>query len=108
MVRLILVLKINSLTRAHSGVTLGLIDALTALLEHEVYPLIPSQGSVGASGDLAPLAHLSTVLLGVGQVRVGGRLMPAADGLRHAGASVGPLGWRAFRRQPHTFLTSPP
>jgi histidine ammonia-lyase len=84
-VRLILVLKINSLARAHSGVTLGLIDALIALLEHEIYPVIPSQGSVGASGDLAPLAHLSTVLLGVGRVRVHGKLLSAAEGLRLAG-----------------------
>ncbi len=71
-VRLILVLKINALARGHSGVTLGLVDALLALLEHEVYPLIPAQGSVGASGDLAPLAHLSATLLGIGHVRVNG------------------------------------
>ena len=86
-VRLILALKINALARGHSGVTLGLIEALLALLQHEVYPLIPSQGSVGASGDLAPLAHLSTVLLGLGQVRVRGGVVPAADGLRQAGLS---------------------
>jgi histidine ammonia-lyase len=84
-VRLILALKINALARGHSGVTLGLIEALLALLQHEVYPVIPSQGSVGASGDLAPLAHLSAVLLGLGQVRVRGVILPAADGLRHAG-----------------------
>ena len=84
-VRLILALKINALARGHSGVTMGLMAALLALLEHEVYPLIPAQGSVGASGDLAPLAHLSTVLLGLGQVRVRGTVMPASDGLRIAG-----------------------
>jgi histidine ammonia-lyase len=84
-VRLILVLKINALARGHSGVTLGLIDALSALLEHEVYPLIPAQGSVGASGDLAPLAHMSTVLLGIGRVRVRGKELPATEGLRLAG-----------------------
>lgn len=84
-VRLILALKINALARGHSGVTIGLVEALLALLEHEVYPVIPAQGSVGASGDLAPLAHLSAALLGVGQVRVAGIPMPAADGLRHAG-----------------------
>ncbi len=71
-VRLILALKINALARGHSGVTLGLVDALLALLEHEVYPMIPAQGSVGASGDLAPLAHLSATLLGIGHVRVNG------------------------------------
>jgi histidine ammonia-lyase len=84
-VRLILALKINALARGHSGVTPGLIEALLALLEHEVYPVIPSQGSVGASGDLAPLAHLSAALLGLGQVRARGVLVPAAEGLRQAG-----------------------
>jgi histidine ammonia-lyase len=84
-VRLILALKINALARGHSGVTQALLDALAALLEHEVYPLIPAQGSVGASGDLAPLAHLGTILLGIGSVRVGGIVMPAAAGLRIAG-----------------------
>jgi histidine ammonia-lyase len=84
-VRLILALKINALARGHSGVTLGLIDALAALLEHEVYPVIPAQGSVGASGDLAPLAHMSAVLLGIGHVRVRGEVLPATDGLRLAG-----------------------
>jgi histidine ammonia-lyase len=84
-VRLTLALKINSLARGHSGVSLAVIDALQALLAHEVYPVIPGQGSVGASGDLAPLAHLSAVLLGVGEVRIGGQRLPAAEGLRRAG-----------------------
>jgi histidine ammonia-lyase len=84
-VRLILALKINALARGHSGISMGVIDALLALLEHEVYPLIPAQGSVGASGDLAPLAHLSTVLLGIGQVRTGGAVLSAAEGLAVAG-----------------------
>jgi histidine ammonia-lyase len=92
-VRLIIALKINALARGHSGVTMSVIDALLALLEHEVYPVIPAQGSVGASGDLAPLAHLSTVLLGIGQVRVQGTVLPAADGLRLAGLK--PLRLRA-------------
>jgi histidine ammonia-lyase len=83
-VRLILVLKINALARGYSGISMEVIDALLALLEHEIYPVIPAQGSVGASGDLAPLAHLSTVLLGIGQVRVRGRLLPAAEGLKLA------------------------
>jgi histidine ammonia-lyase len=84
-VRLVLALKINALTRGYSGVTQGLIDALSALLENEVYPVIPAQGSVGASGDLAPLAHMSTVLLGTGFVRVRGKVLPAMEGLRLAG-----------------------
>ena len=92
-VRLILVLKINALARGHSGISMAVIDALLALLEHEVYPIIPAQGSVGASGDLAPLAHLSTVLLGIGQVRVHGAVLPAAEGLARAGLE--PLKLRA-------------
>ena len=87
-VRLSLALKINALARGHSGVTLMLIDALAALLEHEVYPVIPAQGSVGASGDLAPLAHMSAVLLGFGSVRVHGQVLPAAEGLRLAGLNT--------------------
>jgi histidine ammonia-lyase len=92
-VRLILALKINALARGHSGISMPVIDALLALLQHEVYPLIPAQGSVGASGDLAPLAHLSTILLGIGEVRVRGKVLPAADGLRLAG--LAPLKLRA-------------
>jgi histidine ammonia-lyase len=92
-VRLILALKINALARGHSGITMAVIDALLALLEHEVYPLIPAQGSVGASGDLAPLAHLSTVLLGIGQVRMRGVTLPATEGL--AAAGLQPLKLRA-------------
>jgi histidine ammonia-lyase len=84
-VRLILALKINALARGHSGVTLTLVKALMALLEHEVYPLIPAQGSVGASGDLAPLAHLSATLLGIGRVRIQGKEHSALEGLRAAG-----------------------
>ncbi len=84
-VRLILAQKVNALARGYSGVSVELLDALLALLAHEIYPVIPSQGSVGASGDLAPLAHLGAVLLGVGSVRVRGRLLPAAEGLRLAG-----------------------
>jgi histidine ammonia-lyase len=84
-VRLILALKVNALARGFSGISAELVDGLLALLAHEVYPVIPAQGSVGASGDLAPLAHLSTVLLGIGEVRVGGRLLPAAEGLAIAG-----------------------
>jgi histidine ammonia-lyase len=91
-VRLILVLKIASLLKGYSGVRLKTVRALCALLEHGVYPCIPGKGSVGASGDLAPLAHLSAVLLGVGEVRVGGQRMPAARGLELAGLKPLELG----------------
>ncbi len=84
-VRLVLVLKINALARGHSGVSRQLVEALITLVNREIYPMSPAQGSVGASGDLAPLAHMSLALLGHGEVRVGGRIVPAAEGLRHAG-----------------------
>ena len=88
-VRLVLLLKVASLARGYSGVRPELVDAMLALLGAEVYPCIPSKGSVGASGDLAPLAHLSAALLGLGEVRHGGRVIAAAKGLRIAG--VAPL-----------------
>jgi histidine ammonia-lyase len=84
-VRLVLVLKIASLAQGYSGVRAQTLQALQALLRAEVYPLIPSQGSVGASGDLAPLAHLSAALLGVGAVRHRGRTLSARRGLALAG-----------------------
>jgi histidine ammonia-lyase len=80
-VRLILVLKINSLARGYSGVRMQTIDALIRLYNAKIYPCIPQQGSVGASGDLAPLAHLSAILLGVGEARHEGKIISAADAL---------------------------
>ena len=85
MVRLIMVLKINSLARGFSGIRLSLIEALIALVNAEVYPLIPAKGSVGASGDLAPLAHMSLTLLGEGKARWQGEWLPATDALKKAG-----------------------
>lgn len=84
-VRLILILKINSLARGFSGVRLKTIEALMTLLNKKIYPCIPSQGSVGASGDLAPLAHLSAVLLGEGSVRYKNHILSAKEGLQQAG-----------------------
>ncbi|HEV2976275.1 MAG TPA: histidine ammonia-lyase [Casimicrobiaceae bacterium] len=84
-VRLTLLLKIASLARGHSGVRYELVDALLKLLNAGVMPIVPSQGSVGASGDLAPLAHLAGVLIGEGEARVGDMTLPAADALARAG-----------------------
>lgn len=81
-VRLILALKINSLARGFSGVKMQTIDALIKLYNAHVYPCIPSQGSVGASGDLAPLAHLSAALLGVGNARYQGKIISAEEALK--------------------------
>ncbi|HHT0591615.1 TPA: histidine ammonia-lyase [Legionella anisa] len=84
-VALILLLKINNLAQGYSGVRLELIDALISLFNHKVYPCIPGKGSVGASGDLAPLAHMSLPLLGVGDVRHQGKVISAIEGLKIAG-----------------------
>jgi histidine ammonia-lyase len=84
-VRLILALKVASLAQGRSGVRAETIETLVALYRARVYPCIPSKGSVGASGDLAPLAHLAAALLGVGEVRVNGAIRPAAQGLAQAG-----------------------
>ena len=78
-VRLTLAIKIASLARGHSGVRPRLVEALARLYDARIYPCIPSKGSVGASGDLAPLAHLACALIGVGEVRTGGRTVPAAS-----------------------------
>ncbi|MBV8167024.1 MAG: histidine ammonia-lyase, partial [Alphaproteobacteria bacterium] len=84
-VRLVLALKIASLARGHSGVRAEVIDLLVALYNRAIHPIIPSKGSVGASGDLAPLAHLSLTLLGIGDVSVDGRTVSAAEALDQAG-----------------------
>ena len=91
-VRLMLVLKIASLAQGYSGVASDTVGALAALLEHDVLPIVPSKGSVGASGDLAPLAHLAGVLLGVGQVRHRGRIFTASEGLALAGLTPRSMG----------------
>ena len=80
-VRLVLALKIVSLAAGHSGVRPELVELLLELYNRRIHPCIPAKGSVGASGDLAPLAHLSLALLGIGEVRVGGATMPAATAL---------------------------
>jgi histidine ammonia-lyase len=79
------VLKIASLAQGYSGVQPATIRALQRLLETETYPCIPGKGSVGASGDLAPLAHLAAALIGVGQVRMRGRVLSAGKALAHIG-----------------------
>jgi histidine ammonia-lyase len=85
LVRLIMVLKVNSLSRGFSGIRRVVIDALIALINAEVYPHIPLKGSVGASGDLAPLAHMSLVLLGEGKARYKGQWLNAVKRWKVAG-----------------------
>ncbi|MCH8493627.1 MAG: histidine ammonia-lyase [Idiomarina sp.] len=84
-VRLMLVLKINSLARGFSGVRPEVIDFLITLLNNEAYPCVPEKGSVGACGDLAPLAHMVLPLLGEGELRINGERVPAAAGLKQLG-----------------------
>jgi len=84
-VRLIMLMKIGSLARGFSGVRPLIVDTLIALYNAGIMPAIPAKGSVGASGDLAPLAHMTLAMLGVGPVRVGGKLLEAADALKAAG-----------------------
>ncbi|MGZ5650367.1 MAG: histidine ammonia-lyase [Usitatibacter sp.] len=92
MVRLTMLLKVASLARGYSGVRAEVVDAMVALLNAEVYPCIPSKGSVGASGDLAPLAHMTAAMLGWGKVRRRGEVMPATEGLAAAGLAPVTLG----------------
>lgn len=85
LVRLILLLKVNSLARGFSAIRRQVIEALIGLINAEVYPHIPLKGSVGASGDLAPLAHLSLVLIGESKARYRGQWLPAREALAVAG-----------------------
>ncbi len=87
LVRLMLLLKIQSLAEGHSGVRLQLVEQLIALFNHGALPVVYEQGSLGASGDLAPLAHLSLPLIGEGEVRYKGRRRPSAEVLSEIGIS---------------------
>jgi histidine ammonia-lyase len=91
-VRLVMLLKVASLARGYSGVRPEVVDALIALLNAAVCPCVPSKGSVGASGDLAPLAHLTAAMMGWGEVRHEGKVLPAKEGLRIAGLAPIALG----------------
>ena len=84
-VRAMLAIRINTLMRGHSGVRVATLEALAALLNHGVVPVVPQLGSVGASGDLAPLSHLAIVLLGGGEAFIEGERLPGAEALRRAG-----------------------
>src|SRR4029450_5880217 len=83
-VRAMIALRVNALARGFSGIRVPTVESLLEMLAADILPIVPSQGSVGASGDLAPLAHLALALIGEGRVRVGGREGPAAAALRRA------------------------
>ena len=90
--RLMMVLKLLSLGRGASGVRWELIELLQDMLARGVTPVVPAQGSVGASGDLAPLAHMTAVLIGHGQADFRGKILPGAEALAAAGLTPIPLG----------------
>ena len=91
-VRLMMALKLLSLGRGASGVRLELIDLLEGMLMRGVTPVVPAQGSVGASGDLAPLAHIAAVMMGEGEAEHGGMVQPGAAALKAAGLTPVVLG----------------
>jgi histidine ammonia-lyase len=91
-VRGMLLLRANTLARGHSGVRPELVELLLALLEADLLPVVPAKGSVGASGDLAPLSHLALPLIGRGQVRLKGEVLPAAKALASCGLQPLELG----------------
>jgi histidine ammonia-lyase len=90
--RLMMALKLGSLAQGASGVRVATVQLLAAMLAQDVIPVIPAQGSVGASGDLAPLAHLAAVMIGTGEVFCAGERMPAVEGLKRAGLEAVTLG----------------
>jgi histidine ammonia-lyase len=91
-VRMMIVLKLLGLGRGYSGVRPLVIDALQGLLDRDAMPVIPAQGSVGASGDLAPLAHLIAAMMGEGRIDVAGEVLPAREALDHLGMKPLELG----------------
>jgi histidine ammonia-lyase len=86
-VRLVLLLKLNALSQGASGISLVTLERLAALINADVLPVVPCQGSVGASGDLAPLAHMSLVLIGEGEATAKGKRVSGAEALAMAGTT---------------------
>jgi histidine ammonia-lyase len=84
-VRAMMLIRANTLAKGHSGCRPEVIELLLRMLERGVHPVIPRQGSLGASGDLAPLAHMALVLIGLGEAEVAGRVVPGGEALAAAG-----------------------
>jgi histidine ammonia-lyase len=91
-VRLMMALKLASLAQGASGVRPETVAMLEEMLERDLIPVVPVQGSVGASGDLAPLAHMAAAMTGASEIMVEGRIVPAARALSEAGLKPLPLG----------------
>lgn len=84
-VRAIMLLRAHTLALGYSGIRPLVVELLLAMLAHKIHPVVPTRGSVGASGDLAPLAHVALALIGEGEVEYQGRTVAAFEALRHAG-----------------------
>lgn len=84
-VRAMMLIRANTLTKGHSGIRMQTLQLLIDMLMRGVHPIVPVQGSLGASGDLAPLAHIALVVIGLGEAEFGGRRMPGAEALSLAG-----------------------
>ena len=97
-VRAMMALRANALARGNSGIRVSTVESLLRMLAADILPIVPAQGSVGASGDLAPLAHLALALIGEGSVRVRGRTSPPR-GRSDARASL-PSCWRPRKDSP--------
>lgn len=80
--KLMLILKVHALCKGYSGVQLRTVERIIWHIDHDVIPVVPKQGSVGASGDLAPLSHLFLPLIGYGEVFVDGKIMAAKEAFR--------------------------
>jgi len=86
--RAMMLLRANALAKGLSGVRPLVVETLCKMLNAKVHPVIPSQGSVGASGDLAPLAHLAQVVIGEGRATFRGEVLPGGEAMKHAGISA--------------------
>ncbi|MEN1940864.1 aromatic amino acid lyase [Luteimonas sp. MJ246] len=93
-VRAMMCIRLNTLLRGHSGIRVSTLQAMAQLLNAGVVPVVPQLGSVGASGDLAPLSHLAIVLLGGGEAFVEGERMPGADALQRVGLAAVELSYK--------------
>ncbi len=98
-VRAMMVTRANTLSKGYSGIRESVVNLLVAMLDAGVHPVVPSRGSLGASGDLAPLAHMSLVLIGEGEAEVEGDQLPGDEALDAAGLEPVTLrakeGWRS-------------
>ena len=84
-VRAMLLLRANALCQGYSGIRPVVVETLISMLNRGVHPVVPSKGSLGASGDLAPLSHMAMVMLGHGEAEVQGQILPGAEAMEKAG-----------------------